>query len=101
MIIQIMPTVGYIIREATSLFKIRLRKYIITQKPAAFTFTRLRADPQKIPASCFLFVWAVLDVVPFRPQLLQKHLIDLTIVPDGIHMPAGLGYIEELEVSPT
>ena len=93
-----MPAVGYIIRKTTPILQICLRKHIVANKSTAFTFASFWTDPQKVPVFRFLFVGAVLYMVPFSPQLLQKGLVDLGVIFDGIQMTACLGDVKILEI---
>ena len=99
MVVQVVSAVGDVVVEPSSRLQIGLRQHHVSCKATAFPLARLGADPEQVPVSGLFPVRAVLDVVPLRPELVQQQFVDLSVVPDGVHVAAGFGDVEEDQVA--
>ena len=91
MVVKIVAAVGDVVGEAPALLKICLGENIVAQETTALPFSRLRTDPKQVPVLGLFSVWAILDMVPLAPELLEQDLIDLTIIYDRVQVAAALG----------
>ena len=97
-VVEVVPAVSDVVGELPARLEVGLGQDQVAQETPTLALSGLGADPEQVPVPGLLAMGAVLDVVPLGPELVQQEFVDLRIVPDGVHVSAGLGDVEEYQV---